>query len=497
MARKLFIIGDEKDLALVSTLIEDLKNKGVEILKHTSVLSELTKNVILNWDEVIVVFSPETNKNIFDICQRRNDLNKTTINLFVKPTKLDKIKKGIVGRNHSIYLSISDNLTKEVLEVLDNTSFITNSADIVDEVNFSQINQYDEEGNLILPVYEDYEKKGKAGIILGLIAAACIIGAGIWGYSSYIATSEKKAKEKLYSQWKYFTEYHSGGQVLSTFYTALTKQNLTEFQEHGFHNYFENKFDNPDSFSINQYDSIVEGATINYSTPISIENLMVSELRKLYEEAIASGYNETQLFQPLKELNQSGVITFGNLNKNSIDNLTLSYSPANYFKVNEVGLFDLSKENGDWKISDISKDSNSFSQSLNEYLARLYESKKLTYRGNVYTPAGTFPIQLFIDYSSSPITSLYTNLNYNVTFNLSGNEEEGYINLESKNEKEIVNFKLQKNNGDTLIGKFSANTSSGVIKTYDTVLRLVNENEELNESPNLDSIIELVDKGDD
>lgn len=47
-------------------------------------------------------------------------------------------------------------------------------------------NQYDEDGNIILPIYEENEKKGKAGIIFGIIATLIIIAGGIIGYHYYI-----------------------------------------------------------------------------------------------------------------------------------------------------------------------------------------------------------------------------------------------------------------------------------------------------------------------
>ncbi|MCH5233662.1 MAG: zinc ribbon domain-containing protein [Muribaculaceae bacterium] len=47
------------------------------------------------------------------------------------------------------------------------------------------LNQYDEDGNLILPVYDE-PKKSKLGIILGIIAAVIIIAGGIVSYHYYI-----------------------------------------------------------------------------------------------------------------------------------------------------------------------------------------------------------------------------------------------------------------------------------------------------------------------
>lgn len=49
----------------------------------------------------------------------------------------------------------------------------------------SPVNQYDEDGNLILPFYDE-PKKGKLGIILGIISAVIITAGGIVSYHYYI-----------------------------------------------------------------------------------------------------------------------------------------------------------------------------------------------------------------------------------------------------------------------------------------------------------------------
>lgn len=68
-----------------------------------------------------------------------------------------------------------------------------NSSDDLEYYNSFSINkipqnQYDEYGNIILPVYEENEKKGKIGIIFGILAAIVLIAGGIIGYHYYIET---------------------------------------------------------------------------------------------------------------------------------------------------------------------------------------------------------------------------------------------------------------------------------------------------------------------
>lgn len=72
-------------------------------------------------------------------------------------------------------------------ESLENEDIVRNSSENIlnPEENTHPINQYDEEGNLILPVYDE-PKKSKMSLTLGIFVALIITAGGIIGYHYYI-----------------------------------------------------------------------------------------------------------------------------------------------------------------------------------------------------------------------------------------------------------------------------------------------------------------------
>lgn len=122
----------------------------------------------------------QKNPDNFKFCRKcGNPLRKPSVSslqseAIIEDKKNDRKDESLVTPGSSVNNNLSG-VDKEELNNLKNNP---------EEVANPQ-NQYDEDGNLILPKYEE-EKKHNIGIILGLIAAAIIMAGGIVSYHFYV-----------------------------------------------------------------------------------------------------------------------------------------------------------------------------------------------------------------------------------------------------------------------------------------------------------------------
>ena len=333
------------------------------------------------------------------------------------------------------------------------------------------VNQYDANGNIILPVYDEPKKKS-GGLILGIIFAALIIGAGIWGYSAYVGSADKGTDENLYNAWSEYLDDTEAGQMFSTLGEMFLRQDAYDFKEYGFHNFIEGKIEPTENIGWGNIGPIIQDIKLYYTTPIAIETIMSHDLNSLYGQAMAEGFEDSNRWNPIKELNNSRVITIEKIYVNSNFN-EIAYQSADHYSASHGEIMRMVQESGIWKITDFIKNNESFSSILNEYIDEINAPQQISYDGMVYTNAGTFPIKLSIDYESSPIRAIYTNLTYDVTLEMSGRNEEGNVELSTYNNGEKISFDLKKGTDEILSGKFSSTSSSGNVKSFDVLLKPV------------------------
>lgn len=116
-------------------------------------------------------------------------------NPLIKPKKFNHSEETTSINEESF--NIKDNLKREseaLVKDINQTSEKFNEEKNIDSLNNAKEetnesiypqNQYDEEGNLILPVYDD-PKKSKVGIIIGIVVAAIITAGGILSYHYFV-----------------------------------------------------------------------------------------------------------------------------------------------------------------------------------------------------------------------------------------------------------------------------------------------------------------------
>lgn len=187
MEKIIYIVGTDKDINKIESYIPQLQQRGFSVkIEPLHRISE-DWNLLINADSVIFCISSTTPEEIFNLSLGRVSSKKTSINIFIEPTQLTARQKQCIGKNKSIFLSlISQDLAEEITDLLNsnlNEPFLqpNNTKEKIhnQNVNSSQ-NQYDAQGNIILPVYEE-PKKNYTGLIIGIIVVALVI-AGVWFY---------------------------------------------------------------------------------------------------------------------------------------------------------------------------------------------------------------------------------------------------------------------------------------------------------------------------
>ena len=451
MGNFIYIIGEEKDIKELEALINELKNQNWNISTSNTVQLHSKWNEILNCEYVLLLISPETNNDFFDICLDRYHQKKFTINIFVRPTEINSDHRNAIGRNHTIFSWLEkNNQLTEIINLLNSSS----NFNYIENLSLTE-NQF-ENGNIILPVYDE-PKKSRKGLIIGILAAACIIGFGIWSYSAYVESSKKTEELKIWNYWEESLLYNNNTQMFAAVAQMLLQDNNEDFKSLVFENYIKDVFDLSQDGMIEAYqiNDIIGKITLEFTPPIDINGVMTENLLKKYLEAKESGFLKDEGRDPVAQLNKSGVITFMGFQAfdDGSDNGFIYYTPSN-FAINEDNYsFLMTKENGKWKIKDFYVKDGYFTELFDNFI-NSKSSNVIEYKGERLNRYGTSPISLIINFGPESVKAKYTDIEKNETIEMTGIEEENTIRLTSINpdNKKLILYKKEERS--TLKGNF-------------------------------------------
>ena len=339
----------------------------------------------------------------------------------------------------------------------------------------SPLNQYDEDGNLILPVYDE-PKKGKKGLIIGLILAACLTGFGIWGYSAYVESAKKEADLAVWNAWEEYLTATTAGQILSALGENIENTNHDYFSESKFKQYIKDNIEPSPDINWGEMVPLVKNIKI-YVPPLKeITPLMTENLRSLYAKMDDSDYRANGGWDPIADMKETNNITIKDIivSDDGHTGKVKYHTSLEVIEGSPKTIYMMKNERGIWEISDFQQEEVYFSSMVQSFFDEKERNRVVSYEGQVYTSSGSFPLTLEVSYGSLPLTALYHNVQYNVSLELTGYESDGYLYLSCDNAGETVAFKLESKSNEVLIGEFIVTPEDGEEKSYDVVLNSIN-----------------------
>lgn len=342
------------------------------------------------------------------------------------------------------------------------------------EEALSPLNQYDEEGNIIMPVYDE-PKKGKTGIIVGIITAAGLTGAGIWGYSAYVESVKQEADLAVWNAWEEYLKVTNAGQIFSTLGENIENIDHDSFSERKFNEYIKNNIEPSPDINWGDIGPLVKNIKIEVPPLREITPIMTDNLRSLYTKMDDSDYRDQGGWDPIAEMKETNNITITDIVV-STDGKTGKvkyHTSLDASRESPKAIYMLKNDSDLWEISDFKQDGVSFFATVQNFFDEKERNRVIMYEGNVYTSSGTFPITLEINYGSTPLAALYHNVQYNVSLEMTGYESDGFIRLTYDTPKETVAFILESKSNEVLTGVFRVTKEDGEIIAYDVVLNSI------------------------
>ena len=488
MDKRIYIIGESKDLNSIRSFEIDLNDQKFKVSTCTPDQLYDKWNDILNIETVILLISPETNSEFYNICLGRYNQKKYTLNLFVEPTELSSKQKNAIGKNNTIFLWISKGwLVPEIVDLLISSprfNFI--------EMNWTTKKSQNENNPVGETIYEEEinNSKNKKRTWIGLIIAACLIGFGIWGYAAYVESSKKAEDLRIWETWEEYLSYDIYAQMFSAVSQVLLQDNKDNFKTFIFEKYLKDRLDVSESeeWLMDQINNVVGNITFEFPTPIDLNGLMSENLLKKYIEAKESDFEKDGGINPVTKLNEAGVITFKGfqLFDNGSDNGFVYYSLRPYASDGDDLSFLMSKENGKWKIKDFFVKDGYFTEKVDNYLSLITQSI-LEYTGERENRDRTTPLKLKINFGKNPLQGVYKDLETGETIEMSGYEENGMIRLSSVNPDDHKNLILNKEMDNRVLkGTFEIEddiiSSAWIVSFKD--INYTEEDEDLDSQPN-------------
>lgn len=466
MEKIIYLIGDSEHQIMMRDVADNLKKVGYNAIICTVDLLFNRWSFALNAELAIFFIGGHLNKDTGKLSKERYVNSKYSLNIFCEPIVLSKEQKDAIGKNDSVFLAVSNkDYLKEITDLLresENFKFFGVSSNL-------SIQEENER-------YEVSSEKSKSKIWIVIIAAACIFGFGIWGYSAYIESSQEAAEENLWESWSEYLDKTDSGRMLMTMGKLFLKKDVDEFKDYGFKHYINGKIEATGDLSWVDIGPYISGISIKYNPPLDFNSYLAGPLKELYNMATEEGVDNSDYWNPINVLNKSREVIIDEITVNSDGSRgEIFYSIPNNPDNVKLGIM-MDKFPGEWLISDFYYGDLSFAYLLESFKQKILASETINYIGNVYTPSGTFPISLIIEFNSIPsINAIYNNINSNITLNMSGYTEDGYITLFYEDTNQKVSFDLARDSNSVLTGKFEVITLNDdkkvESKSYDVILK--------------------------
>lgn len=457
MKRIVYLIGDTQDREIINQVYESLKNEELNLIICTTDLLFNRWSIATNADLAILFISPALKNEGYRISKERYAASKPTFNFFLSPIVLNDYQKDCIGKNRSVFWEIDKNKSIEDL-----SSLLTEAQSYpLPEQN--QGNGFNEE-------YATNYKSGNGKKWFGLIATACIIGAGIWGYSAYVESAKKEAELALWEAWEKYATDTQAGQIIATLAENLENIDENTFLETGFHNYIEGRLEPSSEVSLSKISHLIKDLNINVSKSANISAIMSDNFRSLYREAIEANYEETGEWNPVKDLLNISNIKIMNVTLGNPIN-TITYTIGIDYQ-NPINILFIKNKNGSWEIYDFERnDGYTFSSLLEDFI----EQKNvidMAFFGEMSNESNNFQIYLnLLLKSKGVLTGTFEIISQNVSVAISGHAEDGFISLSGDNNGENLQFELVMKADHSLTGTLMVSSDKENSMIFNVVLK--------------------------
>lgn len=454
------IFGNKADKVYLEDLVSFFESQDISAELSLASIFKIDFSNLEEPDILIVYLSPDVDQNAYKSLQKRRDEGKTTINLIKQNLNFSHEIKSAIGANYTVFQPLSgENTFNEIFTIFEQHVGLENLDKVSENVAQGLPNPeiglgtYDE----LLPE----ESSNKAKIWIGIIAAAIIIGGGIWGYNAYVESSAEKerieASNREVNAWNEYSSTDKGSVFLFMNGLLSNKTSNDVFSEI-FEKYIKDKYGNEPDIE-DKIQGLVTNYYMEFTTPISLLTGMSTELGQKYSEWNESG--SSLEWNPVEAIENAGVFNFIStepVDKGKLVKIHYSLDPNHTGR--EDGVINIKWENGGWTIDDFYKEGISFkdylSKQINDATTPLFAEGNNLWNGELLPATGeTIPVSIIIKVEDDRIVSAqFINDADGKSILLKPNRAEGY-ELGLENSLSAVNIKLNLTEDKALVGKFS------------------------------------------
>lgn len=126
MENNLVIVGSEMDRAHMENLKANLSANGYHVSVEYPNADESTWPTSVDTNCAILWLSPYTGDEVYSIANRRNNMDRKTLNVFSGSFPLPVNAKQYIGSNHSVFTDVSDNVADELRHLLPSLTLVAN-----------------------------------------------------------------------------------------------------------------------------------------------------------------------------------------------------------------------------------------------------------------------------------------------------------------------------------------------------------------------------------
>lgn len=461
MDNQLFIVGEAQDRNFLEDIRDHWSKKEDEVLLVFADQLYLYWEILIKADRLIIAFSAEVNNDFYNLSLGRLQGGKRSINLFLTPIYLNIEQKDVIGRNKTIFKALYDG---DVAPILENIIKMEETWKPIPEFILPpDINnglQQAQDDNLIPPEYYEEHPKNKTKLIGSIIAIACIIGFGIWGYNAYVESSAEKERiessNREVEAWNNFRNTNKGSAFLSM-NGLLSNKTFNEVSSEIFDEYIKDHYGQNQDIE-EEINRLVTNFHAEYNIPISLLPNMSSELGQKYSDLNESGF--TLEWNPVKGIEYAGVFNFLSIEtivEGKLVKIRYSLDPNDIS--GEGGAINLMWENGEWTIDDFYEDGISFkdylSKQIDDASTPILEEGNNLWEGDMMSVGGdAIPVSILIKVEDERIVSAqFINETEGKSIFLKPYLAEGY-DLGLRNSQGSVHINLNLSEDKMLIGEY-------------------------------------------
>lgn len=118
MNKEIYIIGSSTDREAIMALQPQFAAEGFDIAVGCSDADALAKEHSMGAENVALWLTSKSEQHVFDIASERNSRNVATVNIFAEPMEITPQQKSVIGRNRSVFSTMSDNLVKDTVALM-------------------------------------------------------------------------------------------------------------------------------------------------------------------------------------------------------------------------------------------------------------------------------------------------------------------------------------------------------------------------------------------